>query len=79
LREDLALHEFGHNETSVEQPLRAHVTLARKVTQAPVLQAMSPLYWNTRSFSLICSETGGTCSAYTVVDTWPLLDESQNP
>jgi RNA 2',3'-cyclic 3'-phosphodiesterase len=57
-------------------PPRAHVTLARKVTQAPVLQAMSPLMWRARSFSLVRSETGGAESAYTVVGTWPLLDET---
>jgi 2'-5' RNA ligase len=79
LREDLALHEFRHNEAPIEQPLRAHVTLARKVTQAPVPQAMLPLEWNMHSLSLVCSETGGTHSAYTVVDTWSLLDERQNP
>ena len=55
--------------------LRAHVTLARKVAQAPVLQAMSPIQWNVRSFSLVSSDTGGAHSVYTVVDTWPLLYE----
>jgi RNA 2',3'-cyclic 3'-phosphodiesterase len=59
--------------------LRAHATLARKVTQAPVLQAMSPLVWRATTFSLICSETSGAESAYTVVDTWPLLDETHIP
>jgi RNA 2',3'-cyclic 3'-phosphodiesterase len=54
---------------------RAHVTLARKVAQAPVLQAMSPAAWSTSSFGLYRSETSGGQSAYTVVDTWPLLDE----
>ncbi len=57
---------------------RAHVTLARKVTQAPVPQAMSPLLWQATNFSLIRSDTGGTESAYTVLDTWPLLDETEN-
>ncbi len=57
--------------------LRAHVTLARKVTQAPVPQAMSPVVWRATHFSLICSETGGVESAYTVLDTWPLLDEME--
>jgi 2'-5' RNA ligase len=57
-------------------PLRTHVTLARKVAQAPVLQAMSPLKWCATSFSLVLSETSGAESAYTVVDTWPLLDET---
>jgi RNA 2',3'-cyclic 3'-phosphodiesterase len=56
--------------------LRAHVTLARKVAQPPVLQAMSPILWRATCFSLIRSETGGAQSAYTVVDTWPLLDET---
>jgi 2'-5' RNA ligase len=55
---------------------RAHVTLARKVAQAPVLQAMSPVAWSTSSFGLYRSETSGVQSAYTVVDTWPLLDET---
>jgi 2'-5' RNA ligase len=54
---------------------RAHVTLARKVTQAPVLQAMSPISWRATSFGLVRSETGGAESSYTVVDTWQLLYE----
>jgi 2'-5' RNA ligase len=58
---------------------RAHVTLARKVAQPPVLQAMSPIVWRATRFSLIRSETGGAESAYTVVDTWPLLDETRSP
>jgi RNA 2',3'-cyclic 3'-phosphodiesterase len=61
------------------QPLRAHVTLARKVTQAPVLQAMSPVVWRAANFSLIRSDTGGVESRYTVLDTWSLLDEMKNP
>jgi RNA 2',3'-cyclic 3'-phosphodiesterase len=56
--------------------LRAHVTLARKVAQAPVLQAMSPFEWTLREFSLIRSDTSGVHSVYTVVDTWPLLDDT---
>lgn len=59
--------------------LRAHVTLARKVTQAPVPQAMSPVEWQATDFSLIRSDTGGVESAYTVLDTWSLLDETENP
>jgi 2'-5' RNA ligase len=58
--------------------LRVHVTLARKVTQAPVLQAMSPVLWRATTFSLIRSDTGGVESAYTVLDTWSLLDEIEN-
>jgi RNA 2',3'-cyclic 3'-phosphodiesterase len=59
--------------------LRAHVTLARKVTQASVPQAMSPVVWRATNFSLIRSDTGGVESAYTVLDTWSLLDEIKNP
>jgi 2'-5' RNA ligase len=61
------------------QPLRAHVTLARKVLQAPVLQAMSPIEWPATQFSLVRSDTGGAESAYTVLDTWSLLYETENP
>jgi 2'-5' RNA ligase len=62
-----------------ETRFRAHVTLARKVTQAPVPQAMSPILWRPTSIALIRSDTGGTESAYTVVGTWSLLDETLNP
>jgi RNA 2',3'-cyclic 3'-phosphodiesterase len=75
LRRDLSLQHAPLNDAPLDAPLRPHVTLARKVAQAPVLQAMSPFYWNARSFSLVHSETGGARSVYTVVDTWPLLDE----
>ena len=61
------------------QPLRAHVTLARKVAQAPVLQALSPIQWNVHSYSLVSSDTRGAHSIYTVVDTWPLLYEQPPP
>jgi RNA 2',3'-cyclic 3'-phosphodiesterase len=60
---------------SRQERLQAHVTLARKVTQAPVLPAMSPIVWRATQFSLIRSQTGGVESSYTVVDTWPLLYE----
>ena len=75
LREDLAPHHAALNLSRRQPPLRAHVTLARKVAQAPVLQAMSPLCWSARSFSLVRSDTSGAHAVYTVVDTWPLLDE----
>ena len=56
-------------------PLRAHVTLARKVVQAPVLQDMSPFQWHAASFTLVRSDAGTVHSVYTVLDTWPLLYE----
>lgn len=66
----------GRPIVRTDAPLRAHVTLARKVAQAPVLQAMSPIHWRARSFCLMCSDTSGSHSVYTVVDTWPLLDKT---
>ena len=75
----LDLREKLHDALGLpRERLRAHVTLARKVAQAPVLQAMSPILWRATSFSLIRSDTGGVESAYTVLDTWPLLDETEN-
>jgi 2'-5' RNA ligase len=56
--------------------LRPHVTLARKVTQAPVLTPMSRFTWRATDFSLMQSSGGGAQPVYTVVDTWPLLDET---
>jgi 2'-5' RNA ligase len=74
LHRDLALHQAALNKRP-HSSLRTHITLARKVAQAPVLQAMSPFHWNARSFSLVCSDTSGARSVYTVVDTWQLLYE----
>ncbi len=80
LQQDLALRgrtlNPGRPIVPPDAPLRAHVTLARKVAQAPVLPAMSPIPWCARSFSLVRSDTSGAHSVYTVVDTWPLLDET---
>ena len=53
---------------------RAHVTLARNITQAPVLKAMSALSWIVRDFQLVRSARSAEGSVYTVVDSWPLLD-----
>jgi len=79
LRQDLALHQPAVRFNRAQPSLRAHVTLARKVAQAPVLQAMSPFDWSVRSFSLVRSDRGAAHSIYTVVDTWPLLDERPKP
>ena len=66
---EIAAHGLGLNP----KRLRPHVTLTRKVTQAPVLPTMSPFEWQPQSFSLVRSDRGGSSSVYTVVDTWPLL------
>jgi 2'-5' RNA ligase len=73
-----ALHDaLGVHRLALEpERFRPHVTLARKVSQAPVLQAMSGFDWPVTQFSLMRSDTGGMHSAYTVVDTWSLLDKT---
>jgi RNA 2',3'-cyclic 3'-phosphodiesterase len=78
LHRDLAL-QLPHLNLKYPQAPRVHITLARKVAQAPVLPAMSPFGWNARSFSLVRSDTGGARSVYTVVDTWQLLYEPPKP
>jgi len=75
LHADLAARGLALNP----KRLRPHTTLARKVSQAPVWTAMSEIAWMVREFSLVRSDTTGARSAYTVVDTWPLLDESSKP
>ena len=73
LHHDLARHGW----TLESERLRPHVTLARKVSQPAVLQAMSAFEWRVRDFCLMRSDTSGIRSAYTVVDTWPLLDSAE--
>jgi 2'-5' RNA ligase len=73
-----ALHRHlaeAHFELAPKR-LRPHISLARKVTQAPVLPAMSAFCWTPETLCLVRSETVGAESVYTVVDTWQLLDEA---
>lgn len=72
LHEDLAQHQWALDA----KRLRPHVTLARKVSQAPVMQAMSAFECPVREFCLMRSDTSGARSAYTVVATWQLLDSA---
>jgi 2'-5' RNA ligase len=58
------------------ETFRPHVTVARKVTQAPVLPRVLELTWPVREVALLDSDTSGKTSRYTVLDTWPLLDEA---
>jgi 2'-5' RNA ligase len=67
----------GRSRALESERLRPHVTLARKVSQPPVLQAMSAFDWRVRDFCLVRSDTSGIQSAYTVVDTWQLLDSAE--
>jgi 2'-5' RNA ligase len=58
--------------------LRPHVTLARKLSPEPMLPAMPAFDWPVREFCLMRSESSGVQSAYTVIDTWPLLDKPES-
>jgi 2'-5' RNA ligase len=58
-----------------DRPFRPHMTLARKVSQAPVLQAMPDITWTVHAFQLARSDRSRAGAIYTVVDTWPLLDK----
>jgi 2'-5' RNA ligase len=57
-----------------DKPLRPHITVARKLAQAPVLPKLSEISCAFRAFSLVSSVTASSGSVYTVVGTWPLLD-----
>jgi RNA 2',3'-cyclic 3'-phosphodiesterase len=60
-----------------DRPFRPHVTIARKVPQAPVLQAMSEIAWTAHSFQLARSDRSRAGAVYTVVDSWSLLDKER--
>ncbi len=77
LHADLAQHHLALDPSPTR--LRPHVAIARKVMQAPVLQAMSAVVWKMQSFSLLHPNTGAPQPIYTVVDTWLLLDETAAP
>jgi RNA 2',3'-cyclic 3'-phosphodiesterase len=61
-----------------DRPFQPHVTIARKVTQAPVLQAMSEIAWTAHAFQLARSDRSRAGAVYTVVDSWSLLDKEAN-
>lgn len=72
LRANLAADLARRGVAFDDKPLRPHITVARKLAQAPVLPELSQFSWTLRAFSLVSSPPGG--SVYTVVDSWPLLD-----
>ncbi|MGD0493772.1 MAG: RNA 2',3'-cyclic phosphodiesterase [Steroidobacteraceae bacterium] len=57
-----------------DKPLRPHITVARKLAQAPVLTDLSEFGCTLRTFCLVSSATAAAGPVYTVVDTWALLD-----
>jgi RNA 2',3'-cyclic 3'-phosphodiesterase len=71
LRGELAHHHL----TSDPRRFQPHVTIARKVMQAPVQQAMSGFLWTVTAFQLVRSVRSSTGSTYTVLDHWSLLDK----
>jgi RNA 2',3'-cyclic 3'-phosphodiesterase len=79
LRRELHADLARHGLILDPKPFRPHVTIARRVSQAPVLQAMSEFAWTVRAFRLMRSVRSPAGSVYTVVDTWPLLDGTPNP
>jgi 2'-5' RNA ligase len=54
------------------KPFRAHVTVARKVADAPQARPMAPVTWNCDAFALMASTTGASGSAYSVLESYPL-------
>jgi 2'-5' RNA ligase len=62
-----------------ERPYWPHMTVARKVLQAPVLQALSEIAWTAGAFQLARSDRSHGGAIYTVVDSWPLLDMEPDP
>ena len=73
LHQDLGRHEFQLDP----KRLRPHVTLARKVAQAPVPTPITKFAWRASECCLMRSSGGGAQPVYTVVDTWPLLDDGE--
>jgi RNA 2',3'-cyclic 3'-phosphodiesterase len=58
-----------------DRAFQPHITIARKVPQAPVLQAMSEIAWTAHAFQLARSDRSRAGAVYTVVDSWSLLDK----
>jgi RNA 2',3'-cyclic 3'-phosphodiesterase len=71
LRRELTRHDLA----SDPRPFQPHVTIARKVLQAPVQQAMSGFLWPVTAFQLVRSVRSNTRSTYTVLGRWSLLDK----
>lgn len=66
-----ALAQRGFQPES--RPFRAHVTLARKVSQPVATPSFEPLAWPVTGFALVDSITDRAGSVYTPLATWPLV------
>lgn len=52
------------------RPWQAHLTLCRKVSQAPRVPPPRPVRWRTRSFALVASRTAAAGARYEVLETF---------
>ena len=68
LRGELASRGFEPER----RPYRAHLTLARKVGQAPSLAPPEPFHWPGTDFALVESVTERTGSVYQPLGAWSL-------
>jgi len=68
----------AHGWALLPKRLRPHLTLSRNVEQPPMMPALAAFEWQVGAFSLLRSVTSDGESAYTVVDTWPLLDKRED-
>jgi 2'-5' RNA ligase len=71
LRGELARRDIAPDP----RPFHPHVTIARRVVQAPVRQAMSGFLWTITAFQLVRSARSSAGAVYTVLERWPLLDK----
>jgi len=76
LHHDLRAHLARQGLALDPRPFQPHVTIARKVSQPPVFQAMSEFVWTVSDFQLVRSVRSASGSVYTVLDSWPLLDKA---
>jgi 2'-5' RNA ligase len=67
LRSELQQRRF----TPELRPFRAHVTLARRVLQAPTQGPVAPLHWRVGGVSLVQSLTDRSRSRYVELAAWP--------
>jgi 2'-5' RNA ligase len=58
------------------KPFQVHVTLARKVLRAGTLQPLRPVVWRFDSYALVDSRTEPSGPIYSVVDSFPLVDDN---
>lgn len=49
-----------------------HITLARKISKAPVKTQTAPVHWSVRRYCLVESVTGPCAASYQVLATWML-------